>query len=517
MTDGSLTMRLKTLIAFRVVFVTVLLGSFFVLRIGDRVLPYPAAVLYLIILLYVASIIYLVLLDRVPNRVLAYAQIAVDAVAINALIVFTGGIESWFSSLLLLIVIYSAIVMGKRAGYTAAVMASILYGALIDLQFYGVIPIDFAQGLEVKDFLYKIFSHLLALFLTAYLTGYLSSRIERRDMDIEDLTLFNREVIESTPSGLFTTDVEGNIRLFNRAAESITGYGRSEVAGADVRLVFPFIVDLTEQKRMEATVRFGEAERVIGSSISRMKDTKGEDTGYIGIFQDLTELKKMAEEMKKKEKLAAIGELSANMAHEIRNPLASLKSSIEMLTEGVIPEAQKERLMTIALHEMDRLNSIIDDFLGYSRPTPVVMEEFDLHGALEDTLEFLENRDHADIVFRRRFSGPFRVKADAGKLQQVFWNLGINALDAMPEGGSLTVGTGARNGLVEISFEDTGKGIAREDLERIFFPFYTTKNTGTGLGLSIAYRIVEDHKGILTVRSVPGQGARFDILLPRDA
>lgn len=516
MTDNTLHSKLKTLIAFRVFFVTVILGSVLVFQIGYEFFPYPSALQYIIVLFYVLTIIYLFVLNRVDSLKFAHLQLYMDVIAANTLIIFTGGVESWFTLILLLIVIEGAIVISNRAGFAAATLGSILYGMLINLQYYELIPIPYAQHLMDKDFFYKIFSIISALYITAYLTGQLASRLESRTIDLEDLSLFNREVIENTPSGLFTVDLGGVIQIFNRAAENITGFSKAAATGKVVSEILPFITRIEERQRIEEVVQFGNREKIIGITISKMKDAKGDMIGYIGIFQDLTELKKLAAEIEQKKQLAVIGEMSANMAHEIRNPLASLKSSVEILREGTISEEKKHRLMTIALNEMDRLNNIITEFLDYSRPRDLTITEFNLHKIINETLELLEKRDEAaqNVTFITDFTGPAIYSGDPEKLQQVFWNLGLNALDAMQDGGRLSVSTSLSNGNVRITFEDTGPGIDRDVIDKVFYPFFTTKRKGIGLGLSIAYRIIEKHNGIILVKSDAAKGTRFDILLP---
>lgn len=519
MIENALIKKLKTLIAFRVFFVTVILGSFFIFQIGYKVFPYPSAVLYLIVLLYSLTFMYAFLLKRMKSQPFAYVQLYIDVLATVALILLTGGIGSWFTSLLLLIVLAAAIVLNKRAGYATAIFGSLLYGLFIGLQYYGILAIPYDPLLVEKDFLYKIFSVVSALLLTAYLTGQLSARLERRTIDFEDLSLFNEEVIENTPSGLFTTDLDGSVQLFNRSAEEITGMDRATTVGRDITELFPFLGRLENRRRMEDTVEFSGKSKIIGLSISSMKDAKGEETGYIGIFQDLTELKKMAEIVRHKEKLAAIGEMSANMAHEIRNPLASLKSSVEMIRENAITKEKKNRLMDIALNEMDRLNGIITEFLHYSRPAALQVQDFDLHSALSETVELLKRRVSLtdSVKFKMNFNAPLVIKGDQQKFQQVFWNLGNNALDAMPEGGELSISTFENESLVRITFGDTGSGINKDDIEKVFYPFFTMKEEGTGLGLSIAYRIVEDHGGTLTIKSDVGEGTKVYILLPKNS
>ena len=524
MPNDALFKRLKALIIFRAFFVTFLLGTFLIFKIGYYKFPYHHGIPYLIVSLYAFSFIYAALLYRVGNlTAFAYAQLTIDAAATILLIFLTGGIESWFSFVMILSVIASVITMNKKAGYVTATLCSLLYGTMIDLQFYGVIPITYDYLVKQKDFLYNIFSHIAALYLTAYLMGYLSSRLEKtsrrleeKDSDLKDLAFFNKELIESLPSGLFTTDISGTILIFNKAAEHITGVNRANATGKNITDIFPFITSPGETERAEGKVPVNGALRMIGLSLSASTDAAGKKTGYICIFQDITELKNMEEELKHKETLAAIGELSANMAHEIRNPLASLKGSIEILKEGALTKDHGEKLMNIAISEMDRLNKIITDFLTYSRPRQPEFFKFDLHTVLDETIDLLKSSlVNADgIIIRKTFEGSNEITADPQKLRQVFLNLGMNAIESLQNRGQLTIGTRRLNDHVIISFQDSGIGIPRENLNDIFYPFYTTKDKGTGLGLSIAYRIIEEHGGRIRVNSSPGKGTTFDVIIP---
>jgi two-component system sensor histidine kinase PilS (NtrC family) len=524
MNDTALFKRLKALIILRVFFVTLLLGTFLVFEIGFSRFPYPRAILYIIIPLYLLSIFYTILLYRVRNlAAFAYFQLSVDALSAIALILATGGIESWFTFVMLLTVIASVITMNKRAGFITATLCSILYGLMVDLQFYRIIPVAYDLSVKEKDFLYNIFSHITSLYLTAYLTGYLSSRLEKtsrrleeKDSDLRDLTYFNRDLIEGLPSGLLTTDLSGGILIFNRAAENILGIPRSSALGKNIAEILPFVRPPLETQRSEGLITLDGNLRTIGLSISGSTDSSGHRTGYICIFQDITELKNLEAELKQKETLAAIGELSANMAHEIRNPLASLKGSIEMLKEGTLSKDYGEKLMNIALSEMDRLNKIITDFLTYSRPKDPEFFSFDLHTMLDEIIELIKSATvNADnVTIKRDFSGENVIVADPQKLRQVFLNLGMNAIESMPRGGEVAISTRNLKDTVLISVKDSGTGIPRENLKDIFFPFFTTKDKGTGLGLSIAYRIIEEHSGKITVRSAPGRGSTFEVVLP---
>jgi two-component system sensor histidine kinase PilS (NtrC family) len=526
MSEDAATLRkkIKALIVFRVVFVTLLLGSSFLFK-GYEKLPHVNALSYLIISLYALTIIYSLLLGKIKNLVaFAYTQLLLDVIFEIMLIYITGGIDSWFSFTLILTIISSSIILNKRAGYITATCTSILYGVLINLQFYMLLPMMSGGITEEKDYIYNIFVHIISFYLVAYLGGYLSSRLEKtakkleeKDIDLRDLEFFNREVVESLPSGLFTTDTAGNVLIFNRAAEKITGIKKSSVIGHRIDTVLPFFKFPFTVGRREDTIIVNGDRKMIGLGISTLKGIDEGMRGFIGIFQDLTQLKKLETEMKRKEKMATIGEFSSNIAHEIRNPLASLKGSIEMLKEDTVGKGYKKKLMEIALKEMERLNRIITDFLTYSRPTPPELKRFELHSMLDETVELLKNveQNKGGISIRKDYSGMLEVNADPQKMRQVFWNFGINAIEAMPEGGELIISTRNTDRIVGITFKDSGVGIDGKDIERIFYPFFTTKEHGTGLGLSIAYSIIEEHKGSINVNSSPGVGTTFEIILSK--
>ena len=522
---AALKIRIKALITLRASFVTLLLGSSFIFKAGYEKFPYPQTLSYLIISLYALTILYAILLDKIKKFfALAYSQLILDVIFGIVLIYITGGIESWFSFTLVLTIISSSIVLNKRAGYIIATLSSILYGILINLQFYRLLPLIPGQFMVIKDYFYNIFIHIISFYLTAFLSGYLSSRLEKttqkldeKDTNLRDLEFFNKEVIESLPSGLFTMDLSGRILIFNRAAEKITGVKKETVIGHRINEALPSFPSSFVSGRREEIIKSDGVQKVIGLQITPLRDIIGTETGFIGIFQDITGVKKFEAEMKLKEKWAALGELSSNIAHEIRNPLASLKGSIEILKENTIPQNQKQRLMEIALKEMERLNRIVTDFLTYSRPTTSEVKRCELHNILDETMELLKHveQNRGNISISKKYAGRLEADVDPQKIRQVFWNLGLNAVEAMPEGGELVISTGSTNTTVEIAFQDSGIGIEEHNVERIFYPFFTTKENGTGLGLAIAYRIIEEHAGTLSVKSNPGFGTTFEVILPK--
>lgn len=527
MADNALVPRLKALIAFRAVFISLLLGAAYLFKI-DYFYEHPRAISFYIISLYCLTIIYALSLYRVKNLFLfTYVQLILDVSSEIALVYITGGVDSWFSFTLILTVLSSSIILNKKAGYVIATLSSISYGVLLDLQFHHVVlPLLYEYDTPSKLYLYKVFIHIVSLYVTAYLGGYLShrlamavERLEEKNVHLRELELFNSKVIESLPSGLFTTDIGGNVLIFNRAAQRITAVNKEAAIGMGIGKIFPFFETGIKEGRRDVTLDVaGTGKKVIGINVSALTDATGKETGFIGVFQDLTHLKRLEAAVKHKEKWAAIGELSANIAHEIRNPLSSMRSSIEMLHENRIPEKHRGRLMEIALKEMERLNNIITDFLTYSRPKPVDVVKVDVHLLLDETLALLKNMEQnkGPMIIHKEFRGPLYIKADPQKLSQVFWNLGVNAVEAMDGSGELTISTRRNQGQVSIVFSDTGPGIDPSNADRIFYPFFTTKKEGTGLGLAIAYRIIEEHGGRLSFESMPGIKTSFEIILNDD-
>lgn len=525
--------RLRVLILTRALVVTLLLGSFYFFQIGGLGILSPIIFSYFIISLYILTIIYALTLKWIKTlsslSVFAYVQIVIDVITEVFLVYLTGGIESWFSFTFLLSIISASIMLNRRASYYAASLSIVLYGILVEFQFYYLLPTITGNVYSVKDSLYNISTHTVAFYLMAFLSGYLSERLhvatqtlKRKDTYIDNLRAISRDIIESMPSGIFTADLNSRIITFNTAAQKITGYTYTDAIGKTPRGIFPFLKKLNmedECERADGEI-YNKGKTVpVGIRLSTLRNSSGVQIGMMGIFQDLTKLKAMEAEIKTKERLAFIGELSALIAHELRNPLASLKASVEMLREGKVTDQHADQLMGIALSEVDRLNGIVTDFLFYAKPQRLNKSPFDLLRSLRDVITLLRSSktDKANVKITENFSGELLAIADSGQLQQVFWNLGNNAMDAVSEGGEVIISAEKKHDILEVVFRDTGVGIEEEDIEKIFYPFFTTKEKGTGLGLAIAQRIAEGHGGKITVESRgKGTGATFTIILPAD-
>lgn len=548
--------KIKWLMFFRVVVITLVLGATAVIQIQKGIFFSPVSPLpfyFLLGLTYALTLIYVLLLRRLRNlRKFAYAQVLGDVFFITLLIYFTGGIESIFSWLYLFSIFSAGTILYRRGALLVASASSILYGTLLDLDYFGVIvPIGArfpsSQGYQGIFVLYLIAVNMVAFYLVAILSSYLSEQVRRKEeelkkriVDYNQLERLYKHIVQNVVSGLVTVDEEGHITSFNPMAEEITGYKLEEVYHDEIGVLFPGfeewsrMVERPPEKGKEA-FRFSRFETgfkrrdgatlTLGFSVSPLKDSRDNEIGRILIFQDLTKLREVEEHLKRADRLAAVGKMAAGMAHEIRNPLASISGSIEMLKDDGENSSHHQKLMGIILREVGRLNDLIEDFLLFARPTSAGKERIHLNAVVEEILRVFPHSPEcrSQIHCSTDFQEDIYIQGDSSQIKQIFWNLFINAAQAMPEGGEIQVAIRRRSALlpflgeperVEIAVGDTGPGIAEAELGRIFDPFYTTKEKGTGLGLSVVHSIVENYGGKIIVRSEPGKGTVFSVFLP---
>ncbi|RJR52439.1 MAG: PAS domain S-box protein [Desulfobacteraceae bacterium] len=551
---AELSGRLQKLMFLRVLFVSLLLGASVFLQVKDTKTYFgdiQTAHYALIAAIYFLTVIYILLLKTVKDVVgLAYFQLLMDIVVVTAVIYATGGIESIFSFLYILTIINGSIMLYRRGGMIVASFSSILYGLLLDLHFYGMIqpigsPLGFSGVYRSTYIFYMITVNAAAFYLVAFLSSFVSEQARRsraelseKQHDLVQLEALNEWIIRSITSGLITLDREGRIILFNPAAETIFAVRAAGVIGRTLVEALPAL-----GSRLGAEG----PSRLIGSSARRLFDLhyarsdgkmvflrcsmspltlpEGERKGEILLLQDLTELKQIEEEMKKVEGLALIGELAAGIAHEVRNPLASISGSIQMLKEDLGRSEMSGQLMDIILREIGRLNNLVSDFLLFARPKRAKNEHFDLNQLILDSLAIFKGREEwmSRIRVETDFPNSLMLWSDPEQLRQVLWNLFLNACEAMPEGGLLQVKTEKRvskspgegqSEVVKITIRDTGEGFSQKALDQIFTPFFTTKEGGTGLGLAVVKRIVEGLKGKVSGQNHAKGGAEITLLLP---
>jgi len=528
----------------RLIFVTVLLGSSILVQFKDResLIAPPLLALYgLIATVYILTFGYIIAFKRLgPSLRFAYVQIGLDTLFVTSLIYVSGSIASVFSFLYLVVIVYSSILLYKKGSLIMATLCSIQYGVMIDLEYYGVLkPFHTAdslgiQGYEESYVLYKIILTVVACLLVAFLSSLLAQQtlrtekeLKAKQKDLEQLEAVNASIVHSMDSGLLTLTPSGMITTFNRAAEMITGFSRKEVLGRPLSSIFPDVVqhaassdDPFKNKPYRYDVEFKKKDGTagyLGFSISSLEQPDGEPIGNLLIFQDLTAFKKMEEHVKRVEKLAAIGEMSAGIAHEIKNPLASMSGSIQLLEKEVNNTPVARKLMGIVLRETDRLNALANDFLLFARPSSNKVESVELSSAISDTLElFRKNGICQDgITVVQDLAPGVWTEMDPKHTRQILWNLLLNAAQAIDGEGTIQVSLKTAEDMVQVTVKDGGCGMSEETISKIFDPFFTTKAHGNGLGLSIVYRLLEPYNGRLDVQSQQGQGSTFTLCLKR--
>jgi len=541
----DLRSRLSTLIAVRVVVSTLLLGSAILIQLS-RPGSFPVDPFFFLIgLTYGLSVVYIGSLPyAAQHHWLADLQFGADAVLVSAFIHVTGGITSYFSSLYVLPIIAASTVRFRRGALQVATLSAILYLALVSLQYFevnvpAVLQVQTPPNLPSLRFAqYTVAINLGGFFAVAVLAGSLAEglrsageRLEDASHEIEDLRAFNEYVIDNLLSGLVTADSDGRILTFNRAASTITGVPSERALGADVggllQLPLPFRAQLdalVERRSMRIDLRYQTADgRTIDVGLSGLRLTfPNGRAGSLYTFQDVTELKRFERDGRLQQRLAAVGEMAAGIAHEIRNPLASMSGSIQVLRQELPLTGDQAQLMDIVLKESERLNNTIRSFLAYARPQRSVVSTLDVRTVVQDAAALLRNaadvREGHEIVVDVP-DEPVWYDADEGQIRQVVWNLATNGLRAMGTSGRLSLS--ARHdppremtGDVLITVEDQGCGIAPDDLDGIFQPFRSTFEKGTGLGLPIVHRIVTDYGGAIQVSSTVGAGTSIHVRLP---
>ncbi len=540
--------RLQILMFLRVTLVSLLLGVAIIIQVretGAFVGPVVNAHYFIIAVVYLLTFLYLLASRYVKNLTnFAYAQILLDTVLITAIIHATGGVESMFSLLYLLNIISGGIILYRRGGLMVASFSLILYGALLDLNYYGlIIPLGsysgHAQVYQSGEVFFRILVNGAAFYLVGFLSSFLSEQtlksateLRAKEKDIADLEILNENIIQSISSGLVALDECGKIMVFNKGAEKLFDVDSADAIDRDVSEVIPFIRPYLQGKKRnkfrQVTYKGSNGRQLdLLLNISPLTDQDGRKKGEILFLQDTTRMREMEREVKRMGDLAMLGELAAGIAHEIRNPLASISGSIQVLNDSLSKEDAliNERLMDIISREIDRLNHMVNDFLQFARPWRNEIERFDLNQLIGDTIDIFQNSQSwsSHLEVEKKFSGSLEVTSDPQQLKQVLWNILLNASEALPMGGVIQVstgripgfdGSGGSTGSAEIRVEDNGPGISPQVINDLFKPFSTTKKGGSGLGLAIVKRIVDSLRGEVKGQNLPQGGAAISIVLP---
>ena len=571
--------KLKWMVGLRLFLASALLGSAVVLDLHER-LPFPTSPLYgLLAVTFGLSLAYAIAL-RSQRWLLGQgvAQLTLDLALVSLLVHFTGGLDSAFPFMYIFVIFAAATVIERPGGLVVGILSGLLYAMLVVAEWTQVIhPVDFAGGLAPHRSMgyaaYQVVIHAVAFLAVAVLSSHLSYRLrqtgqelEQRGLDLRNLQTLHRAIVSNISSGLMTLDLEGRVVSFNEAAERITGYTfaslrdrpwqESPFAGCPPMAAFfadPSVPPTTAVAEINLQRRDGRLIPV-GFSCSPLRQADGTAAGLVAIFQDLTERKRVEEQLRRADRLAALGQLAANIAHEVRNPLAAISGAVELLRDDFIPTGPNRQLLDMLLGEAHRLKLITGQFLDFAKPQSLLFRPCAVRPLAEETLRLLERSGewHTKTRWTVREEAPDTlVLADADQFRQVVWNLCLNAIQAMPGGGRLTVairsaapdsqvvaasarrsarppappigqggshrltGESASDEWVEIAFQDTGKGIMPEELQRVFDPFFTTRPSGTGLGLAIARKILDSMSGYIAVESSVESGTTFRVWLRR--
>ena len=541
-TGSSLRRKLCWLIGVRVVTVTILLGSGVLVQLRTPGLWPVGPFFFLVGLSYALAASFLLTLSLVERRRwLIDLQLATDAIVISAVVLLTGGVSSYFSGLYALPIIGASILQFRRGGLLVGSLSALLYAGVVVGQYQGAFDFLETRWSAIGQVarppamltLYMAGLDIFGFLAVAILSGYLAERLRsanvrlaRASSEIADLQAFNEHVIDGLTSGLATTDGLGRVLTFNGAAEHITGYRVADVLGRRIfeLLQLPPTIEAslisTEEGTSRAELRFTAPDGRkldVGLSAAHLA-IPGDQNGFLFMFQDITETRRLQRKSAAQERLAAVGEMADGIAHEIRNPLASMSGSIQILRRELPLNAEQTQLMDIVLRESERLNDTIRSFLAYARPLRVSSRRFDLRRAVNDTAVLLRNSPESEerhLIKVDVPAAPVWFEADEGQIRQIVWNLATNGIRAMPDGGALVVKVRTEvGGSVTLRVHDEGVGIPPGELDSMLQPFHGTFAQGTGLGLAIVHRIVSDYGGEIQVTSVPEVGTTVCIRLP---
>jgi two-component system, NtrC family, sensor histidine kinase PilS len=515
---------------------TLLLIAAYVEAVSEYLLPFNP--LYaLIAAVYSLTVLHAVALRTVRRWApLVYAQVLGDLFVITGLVWVAGGVRMGFILLYPISVLSGAVLLYRRGGLILAGVATFLYAGLLWavrvelINPQGLFDVPF---LTVKALLYSVFVTGVACVTVALTGAYLSESLRsvgaqllEAEEQVADLRELNDVIVNSMQSGLLTTNADGRVLYLNPFGEQILGCHISKLRGIPLAEALGSEVlgpeamapsgSVAGPLRAEILFRRLDGRTIdLGIAVSPLATARG---GHLLVFQDLTEIKRRDREGRIKEKLAVVGEMAAQLAHEIRNPLGSISGSAQFLmSEADVPPDQA-RLLAIITKESKRLSATLDRFLFQARPTSEAPRPVDLGPVVAEAVTLLRNGSElgqGHVVDFRSDGGAFPCLADRDQITQVFWNLARNALEAMPEGGRLGIELRRSADLIVLEVSDEGPGMDNDVQRRAPEPFHTSRRaSGTGLGLAIVYRIVREHRGDIVIYAQAGKGTRIEVRLP---
>jgi two-component system sensor histidine kinase PilS (NtrC family) len=519
----------------RIIIITFLLGiELAITQLTQTNVPRRGFV-SVIVLWYAISFFEILLLALWhETRVQIRLQILTDIAFSTALLYLTGGIDTSFNFLYPLIIIVASIQLPRAWAYLTAGLSFILFAAILELTQYGFLrSYSVSAKPDITTLHLVVVVNFCAYFAVAYLASTLSTKLRQGDVQaLENLQVLHENIIHSMSGGLITTDLAGRITLLNPAGGRLLERRAQDIIGKNVQDLFvdplPAVAAASPQGETRGEVGCltpQGKQKIVGMKVTLLRVPEQGELGYIYTFADLTDIRRLENEIRMRDRLSAVGRMAAGIAHEIRNPLSSIAGSVKVLSKISALNDEQRTLVEIVTRESERLNRIVSDFLVYSREKNYKFQAQDLVALLNDTLTLLENhplimnsgksQERKISLVRRYAADEARAMVDGDRLKQVFWNLCENAVRAMPEGGVLTVSLAEKGKNWAISFADTGSGMDAQLLEKIFEPFQSRFEGGTGLGLAIVYQIVQAHQAQISVSSTLGKGSEFRLQFPQ--
>ncbi len=541
---SELLRKTQWLILWRLVFSSLmLLSTVFFQERKELPGPFsPGPLYFLIALQFCFSLIYILVLIRFQAvRPIALAQLLIDGLIVSGLVVVTGGQESFWFYLYFLVILASGILFYRRGGVLMAGYISLLYGLLLLLQYQGVLADYLVRYEGFSSYHWGNFSYqwgmaTVGFFLAGYLGSFFPEQSYRQRTEliaqrknIHQLAEFNQLIIHHLDMGLITLDSGEHILSVNPAGEVILGQDTSRLSSRPVLEILsglqhiPGWPELTQGERFEVAYQHPDGQTLyLGFSVTYLGEGQASGLEKIITFKDLTQIHEMEDHLRQMDRLAMMGQMAAGIVHEIKNPLASISGSIQMIREELKEDGPGDRLINLVSREVEKLDTLLHDFLTFARPSQPSGKGVDLGEVIPGTIELIQkNKGVAGTIQWEVDLEPNLVlKMPPNELSQILWNLVTNALQAVAEGGHIRVsGRRPREGRfrdgVEIRIRDDGTGIPEAQWKRIFDPFFTTKEKGLGLGLSIVQKLVSQHQGIIKVSSPPEGGTEFILIFPQ--
>ena len=531
--------RMAWLFLFRAVVVTALLVSVLAVRVGTG--ESLASVQPLLVYATCGLSYFAILAGAVGVRLsgerfvipIAYAQLVWDAAFSTLLCLPTGGVESPFAFMFFLNVLSAAALLGRKAAIALAFVGASFFAGVLTLHLRGTL-IDWGTGgTEMKRVIFPFLTHELGMFLVSILAGYLTEQLRRTNLSLQrteaylnELELLYAAVLRSLPSGVLTVNEAGTVVLVNNAASKILQRVDADLVGKPVASLLPHLgmdAEVSPSSSFEFEYKNeGADKQILGGSLARLKGTANV-AGHVIVLQDLTELRRLQDDNLRIERLSTLGRFAAGLAHEIRNPLAAMIGSLQLLRKAN-PEqpgsADEQTMLDIVHREALRLSNLVTDFLSYARPAPITATPTNIHRLTQETMQVMESQSK-NCPMHLSCPHDLVVNIDAEQVRQVLWNLLVNAQQAVatagaePGEGKIQVHIQRLASLIRIRVEDSGPGIPAEARARVFEPFYTSRKEGTGLGLATSDQIIRAHGGSIQAGASKLGGAAFEISLPQ--